>query len=912
MKKEGFKISRRMIVIVCLILYLLISIILLRGEYLQIKEIGEGYLKSFFSNIRLRYTISVVTFILTYLIVYFSNRSMRKSIIKFFEEDKKEIPKFPNKSISFIVSLIASLITPAIFSEKIINFANATQFGIRDPIFSMDISTFLFKMPLIKVFMIFGIVFFALLTAYNAIYYIVTLNVYLDGVDSESLKKNHFIRQIVFNVVIIGLLVSGLVFVSSIDVVSQDMLKLNTQDAVTLVGAGITEVKIKIWGYRIFAFVILFSIFRIIHHLKKFQVKKVIYSLLIVPIYLILLFVVMSGYEYLYAEKNELDKQSDYIGYNIEFTREAYELNIDDIEVTPNISLEASDIENNSDFLSQIPIITEKATMLSLNEYMNSTGFYEYNNTQLGIYNINGRKTPVYITPRELATSGSRTYTNKRYQYTHGYGIVATSVNEADELGNVKNIQSSFDMVENKIYIKEPRIYYGMTTNDTVIVNPSKDSEFDYPITTTSYKENAYKGMGGIKCNIVDALVLALNEGDLKIAVSGDLTNGSKILTNRNIRDRAKKLMPYLEYDEEPYMVVRNDGSLVWVLDAYTTSNNYPYSQKTKITVDGVEKEINYIRNSVKVIIDAYNGTTSFYITDKTDPIIMMYYKIYPEIFVNIDETIPEDIQENMVYPKLLYKVQSQILELYHNVNTEILYRGDDIWQVAMENSKEKIEMEPYYTTVSDDSNETTVGLVVPYTKQGRQSLTSYLVGKCTNGKNVLKLYNFNQETTLPAMEQLNVQINQDETIAKTLQSLSESGTEIVSRTYIVPLNNSILYVEPIYQVLLNEGNIPLLKKIIVATGSQVAIGDNLGEALASLVSESALKFEFIDTENADQLINAIIKANNNLEESLESGNWEMIGKDIKTLQKFIKQLEDLKEKETKQKSNNILNITGK
>ena len=820
--------------------------------------------------------------------------------------------RIKKKSISFVVSLIFSLITPVIFSEKLLNFIQATQFGIKDPIFGMDVSYFIFKMPFIKTLLIYGIVFFALLTAYNAIYYIVTLNVYLDGVDSEELRKNSFIKQVIFNVVIIGILVSSLVFIGTIDVVTQEMLRLNTQDSTMLIGAGITEVKIKIWGYRLLSLVILFSIFKIIGHLKKFQVKKVVFSLLIVPVYLIALFAIMTGYEYLYAEKNELDKQTQYIGYNIEFTKNAYGINIDEIEVTPNISLEASDIENNAEFLSQIPIITEKATTLSLNEYLNSTGFYQYLNTQLGIYSVNGKKTPVYITPRELATSGSRTYINKRYQYTHGYGVIATSVNETDELGNIKNIQSSFDMSENRIYINEPRIYYGMTTNDTVVVNSSRNAEFDYPISTTSYNENTYKGNGGISCNIIDGLVLAINEGDLKLAVSGDLTNGSKILTNRNIRDRAKKLMPYLTYDEDPYMVIRADGSLVWVLDAYTTSNNYPYSQKTKITVDGTEKEINYIRNSVKVIIDAYNGTTSFYITDKSDPIIMMYYKSYPEIFKNTDESIPEDISANIVYPRLLYKVQSQVLELYHDVSVEILYRGDDAWTIAMENSQEKKKMEPYYTTVSNVDKQTQIGLLVPYTKQGRQSLTSYLVGTYEDGKNKLNLYNFSQETTLPAIEQLNVQINQDETISKALQSLDESGTEIVRRTYIVPINNSILYVEPVYQVMLNEDNLPLLKKIIVATGSQVAIGDNLGEALANLVSESALKFEFIDTQSADQLINAIIKANNNLEESLDSGNWEMIGKDIKTLQKFIKQLEDLREKESKEKSESFFNLNDK
>ena len=588
----------------------------------------------------------------------------------------------------------------------------------------------------------------------------------------------------------------------------------------------------------------------------------------------------------------------------MEFTKAAYGINIEEIESTPDIAIDASIIKESEKLLRQIPVITEKATLSSLNEYMDSTGFYQYNTTKIGFYNIDGKRTPVYITPREIVTEGSRTYRNKTYQYTHGYGVIASSVNKTDELGNIENIQSSYDLSENKIYVSEPRIYYGLTTNDTVVVNASNTAEFDYPKSTNKYAENSYKGKGGLDCNILDSLIIAINEGDLKLAVSSDVTSESKILANRNIRERAKKILPYLIYDEEPYMVVKDNGRLVWVLDAYTVSNKYPYSQKTKISVDNEVKEINYIRNSVKVIIDAYDGTTDFYITDKTDPIIMMYWKTYPDLFKDINTSVPEDIKRNIVYPKLLYKVQSKLIGLYHDISTEMLYRGDDNWQIINENSKNDIKIEPYYTVVNnDETKDTEIGLIVPYNKIGKQSLTSYLVGTY-NGENKLKLYNFSSEnTTLPGIEQLNIQISQDETISNTLSLLQKSGTQLVKRTYIVPVSNSILYIEPIYQIMLNEDNIPILKKVIIATGSQVAIGDNFKEAIVNLVSDSASSFEFVDTENAEQLINAIIKSNNNLEESLESKDWELIGKDITSLQKLINQLEEIKSKEKQKKA---------
>lgn len=902
MKKDKFKITRKMIVIICLVIYVLISVIMARGEYLEIKEIGENYVDIYETNLKTKYLIMVVSFVITYIIVYFSNRYMSKQLKEFFVQEKKEIPKLPNKSASFIASLIISLIVPIFLEKGFLNFTNATQFGINDPIFGMDISFFMFKVPFIKTLLIMGIVIFAILTAYISVYYIISLNVYLDGIDAEVLRKNSCIKQIIFNISIIAILVAGMTVLSSIEVVSQEMIKLDSTENITLIGAGITDVKIKIWGYRILGIVIILSLIRVIRYLKKFKVKKVLYSLLIVPIYLLALFVVMSGYEYLYAEKNELDKQKEYIGYNMEFTKAAYGINVEEVELNPDIAVDTSYVEKSKKLLTQVPVINEKATLSSLNEYMDSTGFYQYNATKIGFYNIDGKRMPVYITPREIVTEGSRTYKNKTYQYTHGYGVVASSINKTDELGNIKNIQSSYDLSENKIYISEPRIYYGLTTNDTVVVNAQNTPEFDYPKSANKYAENSYKGKGGLDCNIIDSLIIAINEGDIKLAISSDITSESKILTNRNIRQRAKKILPYLIYDEEPYMVVRDNGRLVWVLDAYTISNNYPYSQKTKITVDNETKEINYIRNSVKVIIDAYDGTTDFYITDKTDPIIMMYWKAYPNLFKNIDLTIPEDIKKNIVYPKLLYKVQSDLIRLYHDISVEMLYRGDDAWQIAYENSKEKQKMEPYYTIVNNDEiNDTEIGLIVPYTKNGKQSLRSYLVGTY-NGENRLKLYNFSSDTTLPGIEQLNIQINQDETISHTLNVLRKSGTQLVRKMYIVPVNNSILYVEPVYQIMLNEDNIPILKKVIVATGSQVAIGNNFEEAMTNLVSDSASIFEFVDTENAEQLINAIIKSNNNLEESLESKDWELIGKDITSLQKLIDQLEEIRAKEKQKK----------
>ena len=368
--------------------------------------------------------------------------------------------------------------------------------------------------------------------------------------------------------------------------------------------------------------------------------------------------------------------------------------------------------------------------------------------------------------------------------------------------------------------------------------------------------------------------------------------------------------MPYLKYDEEPYMVVTDEGKLVWVLDAYTTSNDYPYSQETIIEYGGLKEKINYIRNSVKVIIDAYDGTTDFYITDKSDPIAIAYSNIYPELFKDGEE-IPQDISKHMVYPKYLYNIQAKILERYHNVQPEVLYRADDVWDVAKENTSRTTsaatgtDIEPYYTMVKlTNNNSAQLGLVLPYTIEEKQNITSYLVATCDSQNNKkLTLYKFKTGSSILGTIQLDSLVEQDEKILNELNSLNVTGTKIQKNIIIVPINNTLLYVEPIYQIMLNDkSQVPQLKKVVVASGNKVAIGNNIEEAITNLLSQEAISIE-VEAENKDELIKQIINANKNLEESNKSNNWEMIGKDMSKLQQLIEQLQTLVEQDEKKEA---------
>lgn len=914
-EKKPKKSKRRMLLVFAfLIILAIISYVSLRGSYLEMAEIGENYIEVFFQSLQYKVAIAGINFIIVFLATYITTRFIKKGLKKFFDDEKKEMPKLPNKSISLVIAAIVSIFAANFLTQNVMLALNNTWFGINDPIFNMDIAYYVFQKPFIELVIGYIIAIFIGLTIYLAAYYIIVFNVYFDGIDVQTLKKNTFLKHIMTNIMIIAIGIACLTFVKSQDVVFGNFLKIDTETPTYLSGAGATDVFIKVWGYRLLAVVIVVSVFLAIRYFKQRNTKKTIIALLTVPGYLVIMFLVMTVFQIAFVKPNELDKEKKYIAYNIENTKNAYNVNIEEVDLTNGgESINAEEVKQTEEVLNNVAIVDSSVTVKALEEYQKNLGYYSYRNTKLQEYNIDGKDTLVYSTPREIIASGDRTYNNKTYEYTHGYGTVLTSAVNTDENGNINYIQKDFDGADQKIKVSQPRIYFGLETNDTIITNSKNKKEFDYPINTTTNAEYTYDGQAGIKANFLDRMIMGIKERDFKLAFSTNMTEDTKILTNRNIIERAKKIMPYLTYDEEPYLVINDEGKQIWVLDAYTTTNKYPYSQETTIEKNGTRSKINYIRNSVKVLIDAYDGTVKFYITDRSDPIAMAYRKIYPSLFEDLEQSIPQDVAKHITYPEYLYNIQSQILTSYHNVQPEVLYRSDDLWDIAMysntkTNSVKGTAVTPYYTMVKTiDETNSQLGLVLPYTQYGKQNIISYLVGtydEQNNGK--LKLYKFGTDANVIGPMQLDAQIEQDETISKELSTLNVTGTKTIKNMILVPINNKLLYVEPVYQVLLNESEVPTLKKVIVASGNKVAIGNNLEEALTNLVSKYAVNIEVESTDNAKDLVNAIIKANNNLMQSTTNNDWEMIGKDTQKLQTLISQLEKLMKEE--EKKNEALN----
>ena len=916
MEKRKILTLRRIAVTIFLIISAIISYISFRGSYLEYKELGENYLQTFLTKEKYYYGVLIINFILVYLLMYFTGRKIKKGLKVFFEEEKKEMPRLPNKSISIVVATIESIIAAGKFTPNIILCISNTSFNIIDPIFNLDVSFFMFIEPLLKMTLTYFIGICVAIIAYTFAYYVIVFNKYFDGIDRETLKQSKAVKTLYKNIRLIAVGLCVYILVCSMDIVFDNFL--TTDNNIKIAGAGLVDSTIKYWGYNILGIIMLIAIFKAVNSLKKGKESKILKDLAIVPIYLVALFVVMMGFDLIFVNPNKFDKERTYIESNIETTKKAYGIDCELNSIDYSGTITSDEAEKNDNIINNAKIVDKQTVLENLNENQAGSGYYTYRTAKISSYEINGKKALVYVSPREIV-SNRRTYNSKTYEYTHGYGLILTSASESAQDGTIKYIQNDISGNENDILkVTEPRIYYGLETNTTVVTNTKDKKEFDYSDEQKEY-ESTYNGNAGLTLNFLDRLILGIKEQNINLAFSSSVTSKSNVLINRNIIKRAKLALPDVIYDNSPYVVTNDDGYIYWVIDAYTVSSSYPYSTYTEIEYNGQKRDINYIRNSIKVIINSYTGEMKYYITDRTDPIAMAYRKVYPELFQDLNSEIPKTIQDQFVYPEFLYNVQSTMLEEYHNTKADVLYRSDNTWEKATYKnsqsttnsvSKNKNTLKPYYTMVSNSNGEECVGLIQIYTPKNKQNISAYLIGTVENGLNKLTLNTLHSDTSILGPTQLDTKIAQDDSMQSQIDSLSVAGAKVTRNMIIVPVENTLLYIEPIYQTLVNESNVPALKKVIVASGDKVAIGNNLEETIESLISKSATQIDLNNTDDIEGLIDSIIKANDNLTDSLDSNNWELMGTDIQKLQDLILTLKKKsnEEKKSSKGSNEISN----
>ena len=892
----------RIILVSIFILIIAISMyISTRGSYLEYKELGDKYLSIYKTNIKYSYSIMAINFVLTFFIMYFTNKGIKKGLKVFFDEDKKEMPKLINKSIALVIAVISSVIVGIVFTPKVILYASNVSFEKTDMIFNLDISFYMFVEPLIKMTLTYlmGICIFLML--YSLVYYICAFNRFFEGVDKETLKKSNLVKSVLVNVRILCILFAIYTLIGTLDIVFSTFI--TTSSKLQLTGAGLTDVTIRLWGNILLAIVIVISIFLATANIKKENRAGTLKNLLTIPAYMVCMFIVMFGFNIIFVSSNKYDKEKQYIERNISYTKEAYGIDLEDETIEYTGAITSKEIEKNQNILNNAVIIDKKATLEKLNNEQTEKGYYTYQSAGIAKLSENNKMSLVYVSPREIA-SNRITYNSKTFEYTHGYGTIFTSAVSTTEEGSIEYVKN--DISDSSI-IKKPQIYYGLKTDNAVAVGKTNTEEYDYTDSKGKEYTSSYNGTSGLQLGFLDRFILGIKNQNLNLAFSGKINKNTKILINRNIIKRAKLVLNNVLFDENPYIAINDAGEMYWVLDGYTISNNYPYSTYTNVRYNNEKNTINYIRNSIKVIINCYDGKMSFYITDETDPIAMAYRKMYPNVFEELNAKIPEDISKSFVYPKFLYDIQSSMIEEYHNVKSEVLYRGDDSWKkssyVATQNNKSiTTTLDSYYTMVKNNN----IGLIQMYSPNNKNNLTSYLVGINENGTNKLKIYRLSSNEVILGLTQLDSKISQDENIKNQIDKLDVTGAKVTKKLMVVPVENTLLYIEQIYQTKTNDKEIgePLLKKVIVSSGNKVAIGNNLSEALQNIVSQDATSIDINTTEDLDGIIESIIKANKNLTNSMNSKNWEIIGSDIKNLQELIDKLEVQKKKDEEQNTN--------
>ena len=545
------------------------------------------------------------------------------------------------------------------------------------------------------------------------------------------------------------------------------------------------------------------------------------------------------------VKPNELVRERPYIAYNIDMTRQAFGLDrLAQREFPAETTVEAADAENNQATLQNIRLWDWRALQDTLRQIQEIRTYYDFPDIDIDRYEINGTMRQVMLAPRELSVEklpeSSRNWINEKLIYTHGYGITMNPVNGFTPEGLPTLILSNMPIQSTvpSIFVKRPEIYFGELTNTDVYVK-TRQQEFDYPQGQTN-NLTSYEGTGGIVLGgFFRRLLIAADRGDLtKLPFSDDVKPESRLLMRRSVRDRVAELAPFLTYDSDPYIVVGDDGRLSWIIDAFTTSDSYPYASHYTLG----DNPINYMRNSVKVVIDAYDGTTTFYVFDSQDPIITAYRQIFPSLFKDA-AAMPAALRKHVRYPELLLKLQAAVYGLYHMTDPQVFYNREDLWTVASEvgmdeSGQQKTQsMEPNFVLMKlpGESNVEFVE-ILPFTPANRNNLIGWIAGR-SDGENygTSVVYDFPKTKLVDGPLQIEARIDQNAQLSGQLTLWNQQGSHVRRGTLLViPCGHALLYAEPIY-LQAERSPMPELRIVVLALQDRLAYGPTFESAMRGL-----------------------------------------------------------------------------
>ncbi|MBQ4649302.1 MAG: UPF0182 family protein [Firmicutes bacterium] len=959
------------VLIVAVVLFL--ALIQFITDFMWFKEMG--YVDVFLKELTTQLKVGVPTMIVVAALLQIYLTHLRKSyfakIASSEETDMKNLKKI-TWLLAIVAGAIASFTAVSQLWFEILKFANSTSFDITDPLFNVDISFYIFKLEFLKQLneILIGVIIgFVVLTL---VYYIILMTVRTPDMFKEepaqeawqaqqeedtysqsseerfSGSSNPFghnpfggnggqkandpfskfaeafgghakksapkprkqfddgnfkqLLQIASGKISVLGLIFFLMLAINFFLRQFDLLQAHTG---AVYGAGFTDVNITLWMLRILCVLAVLAGIMFVVNMKKKKYTKI----LTIPVIMIVIGLAGTGASYLIqnfvVSPDEINKESKYLDWNIQYTQLAYQL--DDVDVksfAADNSLTASDITDNAETINNIRINDFDPAKQFYNQTQSIRQYYTFADVDVDRYMINGKYTQTFLTTREIDEAKiTDTWLNRHIKYTHGYGIALSRVDKVTASGQpdvlIGNIPPVSEVAE--ITIDRPEVYFGELSNEYIIVG-TDEQEFDYP-DGDSNKYTYYEGDAGIELNFFNRILFSIREGSMKLFTSSNIDGDSKIIINRNVMQRVRQIMPFLAYENDPYMVTA-DGKLYWMVDAYTMSSYYPYSEPYG--------DFNYIRNSVKVVVDAYNGDVSFYVVDEEDPIAATFAKIYPTLFKEFDQ-MPESLKSHMRYPNNLFQVQASVYGKYHMEDVNVFYQSEDAWDIAYEiYGMEKKQMEPnYYIAKLPGEEKAEFFNSIPFTPKSKQNMTALMVARNDgDAYGQLVLYQFPKGRTIYGPEQIEAQIDQNTEISKEFSLWNSSGTQYRrGNLFVIPINTSLLYVEPVYLEAANS-SIPEVKRIIMAYDDEIAYEETLAECLVELFGDDAEdgvggeatdqpqggdgeggEAEKPDTMSQTELIEAAAAAYENAIEAQKEGDWAGYGEYMEELEKYLNEL---------------------
>jgi uncharacterized membrane protein (UPF0182 family) len=730
-----------------------------------------------------------------------------------------------------VLAFLTAVSATASWLEVVKGF-NGVPIGTRDPLFGRDISFYLFKLPLISgVLGTLVTLTFLSIVGTGVMYWMrneITLPPRRPSAKPRATRHLGALVVILFVLIALRLWIVG----------TAELLYSTTGP---LLGASYTDAHVALPGFYVSAVAALVAAVWVAAGIAR---GRLVWSVLSAAVFYAAVSVLARGivpatYQKLVVSPNELSREAPYLTHHIEATRKAWGLDgVESRDLSGEVQLTMANIKANAATVDNIRLWERPLLKQTFSQLQEIRTYYDFVSVDDDRYTIDGRYRQVHVAARELNSQSlpTRTFINERLTFTHGMGLTMAPVNQVTTEGLpvlfIKDLPPASTI---SIKLTRPQIYYGELTNEYVFVG-TKQKEFDYPAGEANIY-TTYTGRGGVAIgSFIRRVLYAFQLGSLKILLSDDIRGNAKILYRRNVMERATTALPFLDFDNDPYLTINDAGQLKWILDAYTTSDMYPYSQRTN-------SGTNYMRNSVKVVIDAYDGTVDAYIADQNDPVVKTYARIFGPIFKPLSE-MPADIRRHVRYPGDLFRIQTALHATYHMLQPQTFYHREDQWQIPgglTKGTNENPFMRHIIMKLPGEKNPEFI-FMTPFTPRGKDNLAAWMVARM-DGENYGKLsvYRFPKQSLVYGPKQIANRINQDTEISRQLTLWDQRGSEVIrGELLVIPIEESLIYVQPIY-LRAEGGTIPELKRVVVAHENRVVMGETLEEGLNALFGSGAV-----------------------------------------------------------------------